>query len=198
MTIENKRSDPTMPVARRDFLRLGTVAAIAVSAAALVPTDALAFPNPGKIHRQLAFINQHTSEHLNTEYWAKGHYRRDALRAVNRLFRDHRTGAVHSIDPRLLDVVYHLKKRVGAHGPFHIVSGYRSPATNAMLMESDHPGVARHSYHVKGMAVDLYLPGYSLDRLHRAALALRAGGVGYYPDNGFIHLDVGPLRRWEL
>ena len=194
MSIEDERFIPAMPLGRRDFLRFGTAAALAASA--LVPDEALAVPSPGGIRRQLAFINQHTGEHLAAEYWVKGHYRAEALRAVNRLFRDHRSGAVHRIDPRLLDLVYALKRKVGARGPFHIVSGYRSPQTNNMLIEGDHYGVARHSYHIKGMAVDLYLPGYSLSRLHKAALSLRAGGVGYYPDNGFIHVDVGPVRRW--
>ena len=194
MSSEDKRSNPATLVGRRDFLRLGTAAAVAAST--FSPTDAFALPHPGGVHRQLAFLNQHTGEHLTAEYWVKGHYLSDALRAINKLFRDHRTGAVHRIDPRLLDTVFALKRRVGAQGPFHVVSGYRSPETNNALIESDHYGVARHSYHIKGMAVDLYLPGHSLSRLHKAALSLRAGGVGYYPDNGFIHIDVGPVRRW--
>jgi len=194
MSTEDERSVPAVPVGRRDFLRLGTAAAVAAST--VFPNDALALPHPGGVHRQLAFLNQHTGEHLTAEYWVKGHYASDALRAINRLFRDHRTNAVHRIDTRLLDTLFTLKRRVGAHGPFHVVSGYRSPETNNALIEADHYGVARHSYHIRGMAVDLYLPGYSLSRLHKAALSLRAGGVGYYPDSGFIHVDVGPLRRW--
>ncbi len=194
MSTEDDRSESSAPIGRRGFLRLGTAAAVAVSA--LGPTRAFALPHPGGLHRQLAFLNLHTGEHLTADYWVKGHYRPDVLHAVNHLFRDHRTGAVHRIDPHLLDVVYALQKRVGAHGPFHVVSGYRSPQTNNMLIETDHCGVARHSYHIKGMAVDLRLPGYSLSRLHRAALSLRAGGVGYYPDSDFVHVDVGPVRSW--
>ncbi len=194
MSIEDTRAESASPIARRDFLRLGTAAAAAASMFA--PAEALALPNPRAVPRHLAFLNLHTGEHLNADYWVKGRYRPDALHAVNHLFRDHRTGAVHRIDPRLLDVVYALKKLVNAHAPFHIVSGYRSPQSNAMLIENDHYGVAQHSYHMKGMAVDLRLPGYSLARLHKAALSLRAGGVGYYPESDFIHVDVGPLRRW--
>jgi len=194
MSTEDDRSDSGAPIGRRGFLRLGTAAAVAASM--FHPAHAFALPRPGSLHRRLSFFNLHTGERLSADYWVKGHYLSDALHAVNRLFRDHRTGAVHRIDPRLLDVVYALQKRVGAHGPFHVVSGYRSPQTNNMLIETDHYGVARHSYHVKGMAVDLRLPGFSLARLHRAAMSLRAGGVGYYPDSDFIHVDVGPVRTW--
>lgn len=194
MSSEDARSNSATMVGRRDFLRFGTAAAVAAST--LTPTDAFALPHPVGVHRQLAFLNQHTGERLTAEYWVKGHYLPDALRAINKLFRDHRTGAVHRIDPRLLDTVFALRKRIGGHGPFHVVSGYRSPETNNALIESDHYGVARHSYHIKGMAVDLFMPGQSLGHLHKAALSLRAGGVGYYPDNGFIHVDVGPVRRW--
>ena len=195
MSIEDHRSEPDHMVGRRDFLRFGTAALFAASV--LSPAEAFAIHRPGNVHRQLAFLNQHTGEHLTAEYWSKGRYLPDALRAINKLFRDHRTGAVHRIDPRLIDTLYALKRKVGAHGPFHIVSGYRSKQTNSMLIESgEHSGVAQHSYHIKGMAADLYLPGFSLSRLHRAALSLRAGGVGYYSDNGFIHVDVGPLRHW--
>ncbi|MEI6559036.1 MAG: DUF882 domain-containing protein [Rhodospirillaceae bacterium] len=194
MSIEDLRCEPAPAVGRRDFLRLGT--AVAVAAAVLTPAEALAIPRPGHVHRQLAFLNEHTGEHLTADYWYKGRYQPEALRAINRLFRDHRTGAVHRIDPRLIDTLFALKRKVGAHGPFHIVSGYRSQHTNSMLIEADHSGVAQHSYHIRGMAADLFLPNYSLSRLRRAALSLRAGGVGYYPDNGFIHVDVGPLRHW--
>ena len=195
MSIEDLRCEPVPPVGRRDFLRLGTAAALAASV--MAPTDVFAIHRPGNVHRQLAFLNQHTGERLTADYWVKGRYQPDALRAINKLFRDHRTGAVHRIDPHLIDVLYALKRKVGAHEPFHIVSGYRSQQTNTWLAESDRGnGVAQHSYHIKGMAADIFLPGHNLHRLHRAALALRAGGVGYYPDSGFIHVDVGPLRHW--
>ncbi len=195
MSIEDYRFESTEQVGRRDFLRLGMAAALAASV--LTPTDAFAVPHPGRVHRKLTFLNQHTGERLTAEYWVKGRYLPDALRAINKLFRDHRTGAVHRIDPHLIDTLYALKRKVGASDPFHVVSGYRSKQTNSWLMESDRGnGVAQHSYHVKGMAADIYLPGYSLSRLHRAALSLRAGGVGYYPESGFIHVDVGPLRHW--
>ena len=196
MSIEDQRCLSVQPVGRRDFLRLGAAAVLAASG--LSPTDALAIHRPGNVRRQLGFLNQHTGERLNAEYWVKGRYLPDALRAINKLFRDHRTGAVHRIDPHLIDTLYALKRKVGVHEPFHIVSGYRSQQTNTMLMENgDHnSGVAQHSFHIKGMAADIYLPGYNLARLHRAALSLRAGGVGYYPDNGFVHVDVGPLRHW--
>ena len=195
MSIEDHRCESARPVGRRDFLRLGTAAALAASV--LAPSEALAIHRPGNVHRKLSFLNQHTGERLNAEYWVKGRYLPDALRAINKLFRDHRTGAVHRIDPHLIDTLYALQRKIGTHEPFHIVSGYRSQQSNNWLMESgEHNGVAQHSYHIKGMAADLYIPGHSLSRLHRAALSLRAGGVGYYPDSGFVHVDVGPLRHW--
>ncbi|HYH39167.1 MAG TPA: DUF882 domain-containing protein [Azospirillum sp.] len=146
--------------------------------------------------RQLSFVNLHTGEQVRAAYWAQGRYLRDGMREINRLMRDHRNGAVHPIDPRLMDVLFHLQHRVGARGPIQVVSGYRSPQTNALLQENDPDGVATHSYHMEGKAVDIRLPGLPLRTLHKAALSLRAGGVGYYPGSNFVHVDVGPLRRW--
>ena len=99
------------------------------------------------------------------------------------------------MDQRLLDLLYALQGRTGRRDKFHVISGYRSPATNAML-NARSSGVAKHSYHMKGMAIDIRLPGYDLHKLHQAALALKAGGVGCYPSSNFIHVDVGPVRRW--
>lgn len=177
---------------RRDFIRFGLAAS--TTAAILTPGESLAVPSaPG---RRLTFMNLHTSERVSVEYWARGRYVRDGLKEVNRLFRDHRSGAVHAIDPKLLDVLFHLQRMTGSKSPIHVVSGYRSPASNAALRSVDPEGVARHSFHMEGKAVDLRIPGVQLSKLHRAALSLRAGGVGYYPESNFVHVDVGPVRRW--
>jgi uncharacterized protein YcbK (DUF882 family) len=197
MTTENDRLDSVQFLDRRDFLRIG--GAVAALGALMDPVEAMAAAQRGALKqptRKVALLNVHTGERLNLEYWAKGRYVKDAMRAAARLLRDHRSGSVHAIDPHLLDVIHALQARTGSRGPFHVVSGYRSPETNESLREADYGGVARHSYHMQGKAVDLFLPGGSLGRLHRAALSLRAGGVGYYPESNFIHVDTGPVRRW--
>jgi uncharacterized protein YcbK (DUF882 family) len=146
--------------------------------------------------RAIVLKNLHTDESLDAVYWDKGGYVPDALGAVNRVLRDFRTGEEHPISPALLDVLSDLRAAVGSGAPFQVISGYRSPATNAMLREQS-AEVAQHSLHMDGLAIDLFLDDVALDRLHLAALELTRGGVGYYPQTGFIHLDVGPVRRWQ-
>jgi len=184
--------EPAQAVGRRDLFRLGFAAAAA--ATVLRPVESLAMMKAPP--RQLSIVNLHTGERLKAEYWSQGRYLRDGMREINRLMRDHRNGAVHPIDPRLLDVLFHLQRKVGASGPIQLVSAYRSPETNALLREGDPDGVARHSLHMDGRAVDIRIPNLPLRTLHRAAVSLRAGGVGYYPGSNFVHVDVGPLRRW--
>ncbi len=145
--------------------------------------------------RSLALRNLHTGETLKTTFWADGHYLPGELRAINKVLRDHRSGEIHRMDPHLMDVLYLLQQSVGIAGPFHIISGYRSRATNAKL-HARSSGVATHSLHMQGKAVDIRLHGCKLDRLRNAALALRAGGVGYYARSNFIHVDTGRIRRW--
>jgi uncharacterized protein YcbK (DUF882 family) len=174
---------------RRAFLRFGVAAG-----ATLLAGTGSAKPN-APLERSLGFYNTHTEETLRTVYWAEGKYQPDGLHEINRILRDHRTGEVHAMDQRLLDLLYALQARTGRRDKFHVISGYRSPATNAML-NARSTGVARHSYHMQGMAIDIRLPGYDLKKLHQAALALKAGGVGCYPASNFIHVDVGPVRRW--
>lgn len=124
------------------------------------------------------------------------HYLSDALAEIDRVLRDHRSGDVHPIDPSLLDQLSRLGSllHAGQHA-FHVISGYRSPHTNAMLA-SRSGGVARRSLHMDGRAIDIRLPGVPLSTVHRAALAMQAGGVGYYARSGFVHLDTGRVRRW--
>lgn len=178
---------------RRDFLRLGGAALIA--ATLFDPTESWAAAQRPAA-RKLAFLNTHTGERVKAEYWVKGKYQKDALRAINRVMRDHRTGGVHKMDPRLLDTMFAMQARLNAKGPIHLVSAYRSPQTNAAMHEADPSGVARRSFHVQGKAVDIRIPGMPLSNLYKVALRMRAGGVGYYPDSNFVHVDVGPIRRW--
>ena len=143
----------------------------------------------------LWFYNTHTGESVKAPYWGGGGYFRDALAEIDFVLRDHRSGESRSIAPRLLDLVYDLSQRLGGGAPIHVISGYRSSATNAMLAARS-GGVAKHSMHLTGQAIDLRIPGRELKQLHQAALALRGGGVGYYPRSDFVHVDIGRVRNW--
>jgi uncharacterized protein YcbK (DUF882 family) len=145
--------------------------------------------------RSLSFTNLHTGEALTAEYWQGGGYAPDALAAIDHVLRDHRTGEVHPIDPRLLDLLHDLAAALEARDPFQVISGYRSPQSNAALADAS-SGVARGSLHMQGMAVDIALAHAPLPALRQAALDLSRGGVGYYPAPGFVHVDVGRVRRW--
>lgn len=184
--------------ARRDFLGLAAAATALVAAPGLSGT-ALALPRaPSKntlAPRSLAFHHLHTGESLNVVYWADGSYLRDATQRIDYLLRDFRTDEVHPIDPRLFDLLSHLRTTLRTSAPYLVIGGYRSPATNAMLRETTE-GVAANSLHMYGQAIDLRVPGRPLAQVQRAALTLRDGGVGYYPRSDFVHVDVGRVRRW--
>ncbi len=155
---------------------------------------ALAFPEDDV--RRLAFANLHTGETLDAAYWERGAYVPDALAAVNTLLRDFRTGEVHVIAPALLDLLVALSGQTGVPATYGVISGYRSPATNAML-HAESGQVASKSLHMQGKAIDIRVAGMDIAYLRDAALALGAGGVGYYPDSQFVHVDVGPVRGWS-
>ncbi|MCK9605425.1 MAG: DUF882 domain-containing protein [Methylomonas sp.] len=148
-------------------------------------------------HRSLAFQNPHTGDKLSLTYFEKGRYVSDALAEINFLLRDYRTGDVHAIDPGLLDQLYDLKQMLGLSQPFGVISGYRSPLTNARL-HAENAGVANNSFHIHGRAVDIRIERFDLRRIHNAAIAMHRGGVGYYPESNFIHLDTGTFRTWSL
>ena len=145
--------------------------------------------------RELALRNLHTGERLTRTYWADGEYLAEPLADIDHLLRDHRTDDVHPMDPQLLDVLHRLQQKVGSRRPFEIISGYRSPKTNAMLRGKS-GGVAKKSLHMQGRAIDVRLPGQDLGKLRQAALSLKAGGVGYYPKSNFLHMDTGRVRHW--
>lgn len=197
-------------VDRRNFLSCGLGAAAAASfgfggAARAEPVPYLAYlgldpvvPDQGGYGvRRVALINTHTDEQIDAVYWENGRYLPDAMAEVNHVMRDHRTGEVHQIHGRLLDTLDRLAGRLEIHRPFQLISGYRSPRTNAMLRETGGGGVAKRSLHMDGMASDIRAEGVDLDRLHAAAASLRAGGIGYYPVSNFVHMDVGAVRRWR-
>jgi uncharacterized protein YcbK (DUF882 family) len=144
-----------------------------------------------------AFIhNLHTGDTLDAVYWESGRYVPDALAEAMRVMRDWRDGQEHVMDPRLFDVLHAVQTKVEASRPIQLVSGYRSPATNAML-HAESGQVAAHSQHLLGKASDIRIEGVALADLHRAAQSLKAGGVGFYPQSDFVHVDVGPLRQWS-
>lgn len=174
-----------MGVSRRQFL-------VALAAAAASPRLLEAAPSAS---RSLTFSHLHTGERLAVEYFDRGRYVPDALAAVNHVLRDFRTGAVHVIDPRLLDVLHDLARTTGSRRPYEIISGYRSPTTNQMLRQHSE-GVAAGSLHMVGQAIDIRLADVRLASLRAAALDLKAGGVGYYPASNFVHVDTGRVRRW--
>jgi uncharacterized protein YcbK (DUF882 family) len=148
-------------------------------------------------HRSLAFQNPHTGDSLNLTYFEKGRYISDALDEISFLLRDYRTGDVYPIDPELLDQLHDLKQMLGLNQAFDVVCGYRSPLTNARL-HAENSGVANNSFHMHGRAVDIRVERFDLRRIRNAALAMHRGGVGYYPESNFIHLDTGTFRTWSL
>jgi uncharacterized protein YcbK (DUF882 family) len=175
-------------ISRRKFIGFG-----AIVGSALIARRAIAMaPSP---ERRLGFYNLHTGESYNGVYWANGDYLPDALAEVHKILRDFRTGEQHEIDRNLLDLLVTLRARLDSQEPFQVISGYRSPKTNAMLHEASH-GVAEHSYHIVGKAIDIRVAGRALPSVRDAALTMRQGGVGYYPASDFVHVDVGPVRRW--
>jgi uncharacterized protein YcbK (DUF882 family) len=183
---------------RRSFIKLSGLAALGMPS---FVRAAVSSPSPipstlSKVReRSISFYHLHTSEKLSTTYWIDGDYLSDSLRDINRLLRDHRSGEVHEIDRRLLDLLCALNIQLETREPFQIISGYRSPATNSVLRARS-KGVAENSLHLKGMAADIRVAGRSTNGLRRAALALQAGGVGYYPVSQFVHVDVGRVRTW--
>jgi uncharacterized protein YcbK (DUF882 family) len=174
-------------LSRRDFAR----SLVGAAGLALLSRSARAAVSP----RSLAFYNLHTREELSLVYSDGEGYRADALARFDALLRDFRSEQVHPIDPALFDILHDVHVAAGSREPFHVICGYRSPATNRMLHDRGR-GVAVHSLHVVGRAVDVRLPDVPTARLRDVGLAAARGGVGYYAASDFVHLDTGRVRRW--
>jgi uncharacterized protein YcbK (DUF882 family) len=176
---------------RRSFLGLGLVGA---SALTFMPRAVMA-KSTAVDARSLGFFNTHTNEILKATYWQNGGYDKAALADMNYILRDFRSGDVFAMDIKLYDLLVDLHRRTGSKKPFEIISGYRSPVTNAKLASASN-GVAKRSMHMDGKAIDIRLRDVQLADLRLNALAMKAGGVGFYPKSGFVHVDTGRVRHW--
>ena len=181
---------------RRSFLGIGAAA----TAAALVPGRAQAAVSSAAKRRDrvLSFFHTHTGERLKIAYCCDGEYQPEALAQLNHLLRDFRVNEQKEIDPKLFDLLHELGGVLETDQPYHVISGYRSPKTNAILRErgGSHTGVASKSLHMVGKAMDIRVPGVKLDHLRSAAASLKVGGVGFYPTSNFVHVDTGRVRYW--
>jgi uncharacterized protein YcbK (DUF882 family) len=174
---------------------LGGLISIPVLTAAPVFASAPALLKGAGKFRKLSLVNDRTGEWLNTVYWAEGEYIPEALEAINHILRDWREDKVCRMDPKAIDILAATHRLLEVEEPFEIISGYRTPRTNALLRRESR-GVAKNSYHIKGMAVDVSMKSRSVKQISRAGLALAAGGVGRYSRSDFVHLDSGPVRKW--
>ncbi|MBV1868336.1 MAG: DUF882 domain-containing protein [Marinosulfonomonas sp.] len=180
-------------ISRRNLL--GAFAATTLVAA---PTYSNAFGllrGAGDI-RSIAMFSGRTGESINTVYWIEGDYIKDALKEINHFMRDWRTDQVIKVDTRTIDIMAASHNLMNCNEPYMMLSGYRSPKTNAML-RSRSRRVARNSLHMKGQAADLRLKSRSVTQMAGAATACSAGGVGKYSRSNFVHMDCGPIRTWR-
>lgn len=178
---------------RRRFL--GGLACVAATSAAQAQASAPHVLRGAGDFRRIAFNNWRTGEWVDTVYWADGAYIPEALDALNYILRDWREDEVCRMDPGVIDILAATRELLECSEPFEIVSGYRTRKTNNMLRRRLN-GVARNSYHCKGMAVDVTMKTRSVREISRAALSLHGGGVGRYTRSEFVHLDCGPERDW--
>lgn len=182
----------TQKQARRKILKMGLAGAAGLMAgfANILPASARE-----TIGYTVSIKNVHTGEVFSGVYRVGGYYVPRAFRQINHVMRDHRTGDLHPIDPRLVDILSKMQKRCACSDPITVLSGYRSPKTNNMLRSTTR-NVARNSYHMRGQAVDIRVPGTAASQVQQVALSLKAGGVGYYPRRSFVHVDTGAIRDW--
>ncbi|HZT20594.1 MAG TPA: DUF882 domain-containing protein [Dongiaceae bacterium] len=187
-----KNSHAGEGLSRRSFFGFGLALAGGAAANGLLsPMAEAAIGAP----RRLSFYHTHTGERLTATYWEKGGYVPDALAEIDYILRDFVNGERRIIDRRLLDLLTAIHRNLGSRAPFEIISAYRSPSTNEML-RAHGDGVAKNSYHLRAMAIDIRLADVPLHQLRAAAVELQRGGVGIYPASNFVHVDTGPVRYW--
>ena len=185
--IEKLRS---VEVSRRSFLKRG----LALTAGSIITQEEL-FASTSE-RKVLKLYNVHLHKTFYAPFFEKNYYKLSGLFEINKAFIDYRAKEMTRIDIKLINLLYEIKQHIGYDVQFNILSGYRTKRTNEMLRRRGE-GVARNSYHIKGMAVDINVPNVSIRKLRDIALGLRKGGVGYYPSHGFVHVDVGPVRSWR-
>jgi uncharacterized protein YcbK (DUF882 family) len=181
-----------MSWSRRRVLKTGAAFA-GVSALGLLAATAQALESAPK---RIALLNLHTNERVDVEYFRDGRYLTDALKQIEGVLKDFRSGEQHPIDPKLMDYLVEVANTVGGAASFSVISGYRSPQTNARLREHS-TGVAQHSLHMEGRAIDVRMAGVDCAKLAAHAEDLKRGGVGYYRASDFVHLDTGAFRTWK-
>lgn len=190
LNIAQQLDESTVIQQRRRFLQLGFGLASSLAMPSAFANILTASPE-----RKLSLLNLHTGENITATYWAEGQYQTSELHAINQVLRDHRTGDAINMDSDLIELLNILHHKMDGKKPFHVISGYRSPKTNAMLNKKS-SGVAKKSLHMQGRAIDIRLPGHQLASLQKAAMQLQIGGVGYYSKSDFIHIDTGRVRSW--
>ena len=187
--VTEKSAQPVL--SRRFFLKKTTQIALGLSVVS-APTISCA-KVLGK--RSLSFYHTHTQQELNLTYaWGKV-YNPKALAQINAFLRDYKTGKAHPIDPKLLDILWTIQGEVGRKCVYEVICGYRSPQTNGQMRHQSH-GVAEHSLHMQGKAIDVRYSGIDTDEIQQCAIDMRSGGVGYYAQSDFVHLDTGAYRTW--
>ena len=177
---------------RRRFFKIGVQAALCsvFPVSAIASIDRLLMPE-----RNLFLFNTHTGEKLDVCYYVQGQYQPEALERINYIFRDYRTEEITPIRKELLNLLYSISKKLDQTPRFHIISGYRSPETNAKLRKKS-KYVVKNSLHIQGEAADIRVPDYDTKLLRKVCMKLKAGGVGYYRKSDFVHVDIGPVRHW--
>ena len=180
-------------VSRRRFFALAG-AGLAATALPLLPTDGWAAPR-ATAAKTIYLDGLYTGERLKATFWENGSFVPEVLRDIDRLMRDCHSGQQYPIDPYLLNSLHTLSQTIGPGKPIGVVCGYRSPETNAQLIQDGRVWAAQ-SFHLYGRAVDIRIPGVSQRDLYRAAMRFHAGGVGNYPKANFVHVDTGPHRHW--
>ncbi|MDJ1008185.1 MAG: DUF882 domain-containing protein [Paracoccaceae bacterium] len=177
--------------------RRGVLRAFAATAVAAVPTyaNAFGFLRGGGDIRRIKMYSTRTGESIDTIYWIEGEYIKEALAEISYFMRDWRSDARIGIDTRAIDIWAASHRLLDTDDPYMMLSGYRSPETNAML-RSRSRSVARNSLHMKGQAADLRLDGRSVRQMAAAAASCNAGGVGKYSRSNFVHMDCGQVRIW--
>ena len=187
--------DQGISLDRRDILKMGLAGFVATATPLILASSAQPAYAARNTSWRTSFHNAHTGESFNGVYRVGNKYLPDAFERISYVLRDFRTGEVFPMDPRVIDIVTAVQQKAGQSGPVEILSGYRSPKTNAGLRKAS-SGVAKNSFHMYGQAIDLRIPGYKTSGVRNIALGVKAGGVGYYPKSNFVHVDTGRVRSW--